>query len=189
MQVDISGRSVLVVGAGAAGLEKVRRLRAAGAQVTVVDPAPVAQRIRDVAEVLHRPFQAADVERRWLVVAATNSAEVNEEVETAALAAGVWVNRADRPDGGQAAFAASLSRGRVEVAVSSGGASPTLSRWVRDTIDAALPEELATIADLFAAARASGRPRSHRGVSIDDLVEAVQSGDLLTARRLVGLGE
>lgn len=185
----MSGRSVLVVGAGAAGLEKVHRLAAAGAQVTIVDPAPLNEKIDGVAEVLSRPFQLADVERRWLVVAATNSTQVNDAVEAAALAAGVWVNRADRPDGGQTAFAASLSRGRVEVAVSSGGASPTLSRWVRDKIDAALPEELASVADLLAEARSSGRPRAHRGVSIDYLIEAVRSGDLVTARRLVGSGD
>lgn len=143
----------------------------------------------DLAEVLARPFQPSDVQGRWLVVAATNSAEVNDAVEAAAAAAGVWVNRADRPDGGQVAFAASLSRGRVEVAVSTGGASPTLSRWVRDRIDAALPDDLAGVADLLAEARSSGRPRSHRALSIDDLLEAVRSGDLVTARRLLASDE
>lgn len=177
-----------MVGAGGAGLEKTYRLVSAGARVTVVDPVIRDEQLYDIAEVRVRPFQPADVDGRWLVVAATNSTAVNDEVEEAAVAAGVWVNRADRPDGGPVAFAASLSRGRVEVAVSSGGASPTLSRWVRDRIDAALPAELANVAELLAEARSAGRARSHQTVSIDDLLEAVRSGDLITARRLLAPG-
>lgn len=175
----------MVVGAGVAGVEKTNRLVSAGARVTVVDPVVQDARLYDFAEVLPRPFEPADVQGRWLVVAATNSAEVNDSVEGAAVAAGVWVNRADRPDGGTVAFAASLSRGRVEVAVSSGGASPALARWVRDRIDAALPVELERVADVLAEARSAGSPRSHRTVAIDELVEAVRSGDLVAARRLV----
>ena len=178
-----------MVGAGVAGVEKTQRLVSAGARVTVVDPAVQDARVYDIAEVLTRPFQPTDVQGRWLVVAATNSTEVNDSVEGAAVAAGVWVNRADRPDGGTVAFAASLSRGRVEVAVSSGGASPTLARWVRDRIDAALPREVATVADLLAEARSAGRPRAHRATSIDELLDAVRSGDLVTARQLLAPGD
>lgn len=170
-------------------MEKTHRLASAGARVTVVAPVISDAGLDKVAEVLIRPFEDTDVRRRWLVVAATNSTEVNDNIESAAAAAGVWVNRADRPDGGPVAFAASLSRGRVEVAVSSGGASPTLARWVRDRIDAALPEEVAAVADLLAEARSAGRPRAHGAVSVDELLEAVSSGDLVTARRLLSPGD
>lgn len=184
LQVDIADRSVLVVGAGRAGAEKVRRLAAAGACVTVVDPAIPDESLADVAEVLRRAFEPGDVKDKWLVVAAADSDEVNAAVEAVATAAGVWVTRADRPDGGRVAFAASLTRGRVEVAVSTGGASPALARWVRDRVDEALPPELEVVADLLAETRRENSPRRHRSASIDDALAAVRAGDLDAARRL-----
>jgi len=185
LQVDITHRSALVVGAGRAGTEKIRRLIASGARVTVVDPAVRRELMADGVDVLARPFQSGDVRHRWLVVAAADSDEVNDAVEAAATAAGVWVTRADRPDGGRVAFAASLERGRVEVAVSTGGSSPTLARWVRERIDEAIPPEVGVVADLLAEARREDHPRGHRAVSIDALVDAVRAGDLDRARQLV----
>lgn len=189
VHLDVGDRSVLVVGAGRAGTEKARRLAASGARVTVVDPAVHDESLSAIAEVFVRPFRATDVVGRWLVVAAADSEEVNDAVEEAATVQGVWVNRADRSDGGSAALAASLDRGRVQIAVSTGGASPTLARWVRDRIDEALPAEIAVVAELLADARREGRPRRHRSVSIDDVVAAIRSGDVDAARRLVNSGD
>lgn len=185
VQLDVDDRSVLVVGAGRAGVEKARRLAASGARVTVVDPAVHDESLNEIAEVLRRPFNSTDVVGRWLVVAAADSDDVNDSVEAAATREGIWVNRADRPDGGPAALAASLDRGRVQVAVSTGGASPALARWVRDRIDAALPAEIAVVASLLAGTRHEGRPRGHRSVRIDEVLAAVRAGDLDEARRLV----
>jgi precorrin-2 dehydrogenase / sirohydrochlorin ferrochelatase len=185
VHLDVGDRSVLVVGAGRAGVEKARRLAASGARVTVVDPAVHDESLTTIAEVLVRPFRATDVVGRWLVVAAADSDEVNDAIEDAATVEGVWVNRADRSDGGSAALAASLDRGRIQVAVSTGGASPTLARWVRDRIDEALPAEIEVVADLLADARREGRPRGHRSIPIEDILGAIRSGDVDAARRLV----
>lgn len=157
--------------------------------MTVVDPAASAGHLDEAVEALARQFEPGDVAGRWLVIAATDSAAVNEAVEACAEEAGVWVNRADRGDGGPVAFGAALHRGRVEVGITTGGASPTLARWVRDRIDAALPAELEALAELLSQERRPGRSRSHRSISFEDVLDALRAVDLQRARQLVTQAE
>lgn len=188
LHVEVAGRRVVVIGGGTAGLEKVERLIEAGAEVTVIDPDPAGE-LPAEARVLQRAFEGDDVLGAWLVVVATSDPDVNERVQRAADAAGVWVNRADRSDGGGASFAAVVRRGRVEVGVTTGGASPSLSRWVRDRIDAALAPEVAELAELLAARPRAGSGRSHRGLPFDDVLAALARGDRQRAVTLLSVDD
>lgn len=183
--VDLAGREVVVVGCGAAGAEKVERLVAAGAKVTAIDPAPGV--LGDLAGVVRvrRPFEAADVDGAWLVVAATGDDAVNGEVVAAAEQFGVWVSRSDRADGGSVAFAAAVDRGRVQIGVSTGGISPSLARWVRDRIDQALPPAVGEVARLLADLPRRDGSRRHRGIDFDAVLAAVEAGDVVRARTLL----
>ncbi len=185
MHADVQGRWIVVVGGGMAGCEKVRRLVAAGAVVTVVDPSPAPELESVEVRLERREFQDNDVVGAWLVIVATGDEAVDDKVERAATEAGVWVNRADKPDGGGIAFAAVIERGPVTVGVSTGGSSPTLARWVRDRIDAALPIEVGALAALL-----SGRPRTagrrrHRGLPLDEALGALMAGAPERAARLL----
>ena len=70
--VDLEGRSCLVVGAGAVGLEKARGLVECGARVTVVAPEAGAEIGQLPVRWLPRPYESSDLEGRFLVVAATS---------------------------------------------------------------------------------------------------------------------
>ncbi|WP_370616603.1 uroporphyrinogen-III C-methyltransferase [Mumia sp. Pv 4-285] len=94
--LPVSGRRVLVVGAGADALGQVVALRDAGAAVTVVAPEAV-QSIADLAErgVLQwhsRAYEAADVAglEAELVVAATGERDLDARVAADAAAVGRW---------------------------------------------------------------------------------------------------
>jgi siroheme synthase-like protein len=168
-----------------AGGAKVDRLLVAGARVRVVDPrAP--DDLGPAVEVVARRFQPDDVDGAcWLVVAATGDPATDDLVQASAHARGIWVTRADRRDGGGVSFAASVERPPVVIGVSTGGASPTLARWVRDRIARAVPEEVGALADLLAhRPRRDGR-RGHRDVPLDDALDALVRGDVEGARRLV----
>ena len=79
--LDLAGRPVLVVGGGEVAARKVRLLREAGAEVTVV-----AKRIApELAEdrkltLIRRGFAAGDVLGKVLAVAATDDAEANYRI-------------------------------------------------------------------------------------------------------------
>jgi siroheme synthase-like protein len=119
----------LVVGAGSVGARRAESLRAAGARVTVVAPEH------------NRTFRPGDSSGHRLVVAATGDPTINDAVEADAHAHGAWCNRADRPDGGDLAFAAVLRHGGVTIGVSTGGRDPAQAVAVRDRLAALLEKE------------------------------------------------
>ena len=69
--IDLTGRGVLVVGAGRVALEKIEGLLAAGAEVTVVAPQvlPAVEGL-DVT-IIRRGYRSDDLDGKFLVVAAT----------------------------------------------------------------------------------------------------------------------
>lgn len=134
--LDLEGRSVLVVGGGRIALEKVTGLLDCGADVTVVAP-----RIRDELRglpvtLLPRPYEPGDLERRYLVVAATELEALNASVAEAAEARSLLCNVVDDPAKCTVILPAIHRQGPISVAVSTGGASPALAKWLRDRIAA-----------------------------------------------------
>ncbi len=184
LDVDVTGRLVVVVGCGPAGREKVERLLAAGARVRVVDPRPP-DGLHAGVEVRARRFEPDDVVGARLVVAATGDPSVDDAVQAAAEGTGAWVTRADRRDGGGVAFAATVERPPVLIGVSTGGASPALARWLRDRVAWAVPEEVGALAELLAQRPRHGGRRGHRDVPFDDALDALVAGDTARAQRLV----
>jgi len=187
LHVDVAGRRAVVVGAGPAGREKVARLRAAGAEVVVVDPSAAPDGWGLGVTVVTRAFRADDVAGAALVVAATDDGRVNDEVARAGRADGAVVIRADRPDGGGVTFAAMLDEGPVTVGVATGGVSPALARWLRDRLAAVVTPAVGELASLVAMRPRSGGRRGHGGLPLDEALALVESGDLAGAAELLGV--
>lgn len=140
--LNLTGRRVLLVGAGAVAARRLPALLAAGARVVVVAPM-VGDAVADAAargevELLARPFEPADVAGAWLVHTATGAAQVDAAVVAAADAAGIWAVRASAADEPSPAWSAAVAeQDGVQVAVSGGG-DPRRAAAVRDGVAAAL---------------------------------------------------
>ncbi len=112
----LTGRRVLVVGAGPVAARRVTGLMAEGADVTVVAP-EVSEGFPSPVE--QRDFEPSDVDGVWLVQACATP-EVNAVVAAAAAQRGVWcVNAADVA--GPAWTGINVPAGEGQVAVSGGG--------------------------------------------------------------------
>ena len=158
LHVDLRGRPCLVVGGGALAQRKVELLLKAGAQVRVVAKAG-GDAVRSLAaqgavELHERSYVPADVQGRWLAVAATDDEAVNARVFADCEAAGIWANAVDAPELCSAIFPAIVDRGSVQASVSSGGRSPTLARILRGWLEASLPQGAGALAAFAAARRA-----------------------------------
>src|SRR5260370_39342549 len=141
----MAGRPCLVVGGGPVAERKVRGLLEVGARLAVVGPGVTPQldawaregRIR----LIRRRYESSDLAGQSLAFVATDDGVVNAEVARDARAAGVLINAADDPAHCDFILPAVLRRGELTVAVSTGGASPALSRIVRDELDTYLARE------------------------------------------------
>ena len=151
--MDLSGRRCVVVGGGGVANRKARKLLQARAEVVVISP-EVRPELESVASEVHRrPYREGDLEGAFLAFAATDSREANAAVAREAEERGVPVNVADEPSDGDFALPSVLRRGRLQVAVSTGGASPVLAREVRDGLEGLFGPEWAGLVEEVRAAR------------------------------------
>jgi precorrin-2 dehydrogenase / sirohydrochlorin ferrochelatase len=109
-------------------------------------------------EVHRRPYEEGDLEGAYLAFAATDAREVNSAVAEEAKGRGIPVNVADRPSEGDFALPATLRRGRLQVAVSTGGASPALAREVKGELEELFGPEWTGVVEELHAARRRGSP-------------------------------
>ena len=121
----LEGRSCLVVGGGEVGLEKVEGLLACGGEVTVVAPEVEPELAEYAAEGSidweRREFDDADLERRFLAIAATNDTDVNIAVYDGAERRAMLVNVVDVPPLCNFILPAILRTGPLAIAISTAG--------------------------------------------------------------------
>ncbi len=152
----LQGQQCLLVGGGEVAMRKLRMLLKAGAKVRVVAEtvnSAVTEMINIHAlELCNRRFLPEDMEDCRIVVAATNDHESNRQIQQAAQRLGIPVNVVDTPELCDFIFPAIIDRSPLLVAVSSGGTSPVLARWLRARLEAWLPHRyghLARFAERF----------------------------------------
>jgi uroporphyrin-III C-methyltransferase / precorrin-2 dehydrogenase / sirohydrochlorin ferrochelatase len=157
--LNLTGRTVVLVGGGPVATAKLRQLLAAGASVKVIAPEITGELASLVAPVrrtgaidnpglapdvgfARRRFEPTDLDDAWLVVAAATP-EVNREVADAAERRRLFVNAVDDPANASAFLSGVVRRDGVTVAISTSGAAPALAALLREGLDALLPRDLA----------------------------------------------
>ena len=189
----LDGQPVLVVGGGPIAARKVEGLLQAGACVTVVAPAAVGA-ISENPEVvwLRRPYRPAEAAYYRLVVTATSDPAVNAQVAGDCEAAGVFVNSADDPANCTFTLPSVARRGDLQVAVSTGGRSPALARWLRKRIEREIDSGYSMLLDLLAETREEAKIAFETSeipgweAALDNgLLEFVRVGRTVEARSLL----
>jgi uroporphyrin-III C-methyltransferase / precorrin-2 dehydrogenase / sirohydrochlorin ferrochelatase len=132
--LDVAGRAVLVVGAGAVGARRAVGLADAGALVTVVAPVVDDTLAADGRiTVIRREYASSDLDAMWLVHACTGDDSVDSRVAADAEAARVWCVRGSSAHSSAAWTPAVARVDDVVVAVNAGG-DPGRAIAVRDAV-------------------------------------------------------
>ena len=144
--LKLDGRRCLLLGAGNVALDKVGSLLKTGLRLRAVAPEarPEIQQLaaEGKLEWVQRAFEPADLDGNFLVVAATNSSEVNARVYRESAERGILCNSVDDIPNCDFYFGSVVSRGDLQIAISSTGQSPAVAQHLRREIDEQLPEDL-----------------------------------------------
>ncbi len=144
--LKLEGRRCLLVGAGTVALEKIGTLLKTGLRLRVVAP-EAREEVRALAvegklEWVQREFEPADLDGNFIAIAATNVPEVNAAVYREAVKRGIPTNSVDDIPNCDFFFGSVVSRGDLQVAISTAGESPAVAQRLRREIDEQLPEDL-----------------------------------------------
>ena len=150
INLNLDGRSCLVVGAGRIGLRKTEQLLATGARVTVVAPEVVSDFVGLPVTIHQRAFELTDLDGQRLVITATGNRELDQLIYDTCDERGIWINSADDPDRCAFTLPAVVRRGDLMVTVSTGGNSPALSSWMRQKLEALVGPEFEEVVNELA---------------------------------------
>ena len=137
--VKLAGRRCLVIGAGAVGQSKIQSLLDAGASVIAVAPRGTsvvsgwAQ--QGLIEWEARGYESSDFDGAFLVIAATNSNELNRAIYREAQQRNILCNSVDDPENCDFYYPAVVRRGDLQIAISTAGKSPALAQKLRKDLE------------------------------------------------------
>jgi precorrin-2 dehydrogenase/sirohydrochlorin ferrochelatase len=137
--LKLGNRPCLVVGAGSIAEAKIGSLLEADAKVRVIAPLATLQvqawaNARAI-EWHQRLFQPNDLEGMFLVVAATSSTQVHEQIFKEASRRAVLCNIVDVPELCDFYYPSIVQRGALQIAISTAGQSPALAQRLRKQLE------------------------------------------------------
>jgi precorrin-2 dehydrogenase / sirohydrochlorin ferrochelatase len=138
IMLKLEGKKVVVVGGGKVAERKVTGLLGTGSHITVISP-NATDELKSLAgsgsiEWLEKSFSKEDLDGAFLIFAATNDNELNQYIKITASEQQL-VTIADDPEGSDFHVPSHIQRGRLSIAVSTGGASPTLAKKIREQLE------------------------------------------------------
>ena len=182
--LDVTGRRCVVVGGGEVAARKVESLLAAGAQVTIIAPVISARSLsaivdRRLATHVARAYRRGDIAGCALAYAATDDRNLHHALADEARALSIPLNVADVPELCSFIAPAVLKRGTLQVAISTGGASPAFAARLRRELEKQFGIEYAIALTVLGAAR-----RLLHGLELDPAVRMRRLKDLAESRLL-----
>ena len=144
--LNLDGRNCLLVGAGSVALDKIGSLLPTGLRLRVVAPEARVEigqlALEGKLEWVKRSFAPADLDGNFLVIAATNVPAVNAAVYRGCVERNIPCNSVDDIPNCDFFFGSVVSRGSLQIAISTSGESPAVAQRLRREIDAQLPQDL-----------------------------------------------
>ncbi len=150
--LDIKNKPCLIVGGGVIAERKVTILSRAQAAITVIAPEITAEIQRKLDNKIiwkQKEFAAEDLKDYQIVIAATDDREVNAKVASLCREKNILVNAADDTKNCDFILPSIIDRSPVQIAVSTGGASPVLARMLRTKLENCTPASYGDLARLI----------------------------------------
>ncbi len=174
---NISGKKCVVVGGGGVAVRKAGMLLGCGAKVVVVSPKLIPEleelKTRNAIEHVAENYNVQYIKDAVLIIGATNDDKINAAISFDGCSLGIPVNIVDDPQKCDFIVPSILEIGDLTIAVSTGGKSPALARYLREKLEATYGEEYGILLHLLGQLR--GKMENNAGVGkvwFDELMAA-----------------
>lgn len=155
--LNLDQQLCLVVGGGKVAERKICSLLECGALVRVVSPqvTPLIEQYsrQNKLELRSRDYQTSDLDGAFLVFAATNQPQVNQRVVEDCRQRNLPINVVDNPAACNFTVPSVIRRGKLAIAVSTGGASPLLAAKIRRQLEGHFGPEYGDFLEILADVR------------------------------------
>jgi precorrin-2 dehydrogenase/sirohydrochlorin ferrochelatase len=155
--LDLEAKPCVVVGGGKVAERKVLGLLSCSAHVSVVSPELTEELSRQhnegIIQWIKREYRPGDLERAFLVIAATDDEETQKQVYEEAGAHNILLNVADVPQRCNFILPATVRQGDLSISISTAGKSPALARKLRLELEKRFGAEYRVLVDILGAIR------------------------------------
>ena len=186
--IDLTDKKAVVVGGGSVAERKILSLLKAHADVKVISPylTKRLEREKETGRIQHvcRHYKKGDLRNAFLVIAATNSPRINEQVSHDAP---YLVNVVDVPDLCNFIVPSLVKRGPLTVAISTSGVSPAFSKSVRKELEKIYGPEFSDYLNALKIIRKKAKETIRDKKKRSDFLKAIASEKMIEMIRKKGL--
>jgi len=151
--IKLKNEKILVIGGGAVATRKVKTLINYSQQIVIVSP-----QITSILKALiskynlkyyRRNYRKSDLKDKKIVFVATNDEELNKQIFQDAQQSGILVNVVDNLEHCSFIVPSIMARGDLQIAISTSGISPLLTKKIRKKLERLFGSEYNTLLKLI----------------------------------------
>ncbi|MFD2655962.1 precorrin-2 dehydrogenase/sirohydrochlorin ferrochelatase family protein [Gracilibacillus thailandensis] len=154
--LNLENKQIVIIGGGKVAERRLRRLLPFKENITIVSPT-LTESLQQLIHLhnihlLQTKCELKHFKQANLIVIATNDVETNQYVVQNAPSS-AWINATHQAEAGNMHFPITIQRGKLQIAISTGGASPILAKRLKESIEAELPDQYEQYIDFLFEAR------------------------------------
>ncbi|WP_018934043.1 precorrin-2 dehydrogenase/sirohydrochlorin ferrochelatase family protein [Gracilibacillus lacisalsi] len=154
--LNLENKQIVIIGGGKVAERRLRRLLPFKENITIISPILTESlhqliRLHNI-HLLQTKCELKHFKQANLIVIATNDVETNQYVVQNAPSS-AWINATHQAEAGNMHFPITIQRGKLQIAISTGGASPILAKRLKKSIEAELPDQYEQYIDFLFEAR------------------------------------
>lgn len=142
--LNLSNKKVYVIGGGQIAARKLEGLVHSGATLTVISPTLIDSIVtyvnQGVVHWIQKTFEVSDIEDAFYIISATNDPFVSNQLQKC-IKPNQLVNYADDYSNANTIIPSLVRRGRLAIAVTTSGASPSLTKKIKNELENQYGEE------------------------------------------------
>ena len=153
LYLKIKDKKILLIGGGKIALQKLKALLPFSKNITVIAPEIKYNNYLLIKEhnlpYFQRAYQKGDIEGFDIVIVASDDEKLQEAIFYESRGKNILVNCVDNIKFCDFIFPSIIKRGDITITISTNGASPALSKGLREFIESFLPEDLENFVTLL----------------------------------------